>query len=209
EGEATRARAIMRSDKFPEVQLVASQVGRPDDGTDPSGYYNAEFHVPLRPEGEWPAVKEETGVLRFFRKKRPRTKDELTEDMKAELSTIIAADWNFSQYIRDNVMESLSGVKGDNSVKIIGPELDELERLADETKDVLQKIPGITDVGVFRIKGQPSLEFPVDDEACGRFGVSPADVHNVVQTAIGARPCTQLVEGEKLFDLSLRFKKER
>jgi cobalt-zinc-cadmium resistance protein CzcA len=208
-GEATRAREIMRGDKFPEVQLVASQVGRPDDGTDPSGYYNAEFHVPLKPEGEWPAVKEETGLMRLFRKKRPRTKYELTEDMKAELGTIIAADWNFSQYIRDNVTESLSGVKGDNSVKIIGPDLDELERLAEATKTKLQGVRGIEDVGVFRIKGQPSLEFPVDDEACGRFGVSPADVHNVVQTAIGARPCTQLVEGEKLFDLSLRYRKER
>src|SRR5262249_203793 len=76
-------------------------------------------------------------------------------------------------------------------------------------KEILQNVRGVEDVGVFRIKGQPSLEFPVDDEACGRFGVSPADVHNVVQTAIGARPGTQLVEGEKLFDLSLRFKKER
>src|SRR5207253_2299689 len=124
-----------------------------------------EFHVPLKPEGQWPAVKDETGFMRLFRKKRPRTKEELTEEMKADLSEIIAADWNFSQYIRDNVTESLSGVKGDNSVKIIGPDLDELERLAEETKTILKSIKGIEDVGVFRIKGQPSLEFPVDRDA--------------------------------------------
>src|SRR5262249_35250414 len=86
EAGGTRARAIIRGDKFPEVELVTSQVGRPDDGTDPSGYYNAEFHVPLRPEGEWPAVKDETGLMRLFRAKRPRTKYELTEEMKAELA---------------------------------------------------------------------------------------------------------------------------
>jgi cobalt-zinc-cadmium resistance protein CzcA len=208
EDQAARARAIMRGDKFPEVQLVASQVGRPDDGTDPSGYYNAEFHVPLRPEKEWPAVKDETGVMRFFRAKRPRTKEELTEEMKAELNDIIAADWNFSQYIRDNVTESLSGVKGDNSVKIIGPDLDELERLADLTKNALLTVHGIEDVGVFRIKGQPTLEFPVDRAACARFGVSPTDIQNVVKTSIGAQGITQIVEGEKLFDLALRVKKD-
>jgi cobalt-zinc-cadmium resistance protein CzcA len=208
EDGATKARAIMRSDKFPEVELVASQVGRPDDGTDPSGYYNAEFHVPLKPERDWPAVKDETGFMRLFHAKRPRTKLELTEEMKDELNTIVGVDWNFSQYIRDNVTESLSGVKGDNSVKIIGPDLDKLEELAEQTKDILKRIRGIEDVGVFRLKGQPSLEYPVDRGACAKFGISAADVQNVVRTSIGAQACTQVVEGEKLFDLSLRVRKD-
>src|SRR5262249_41157673 len=127
-GKASRARAIMRS--YPEVKLVQSQVGRPDDGTDPSGFYNAEFSVPLKPEGDWPRVKRQTGLRSLLGRERPRTKAELVEEMGADLRRDLpGVDWTFSQYIRDNVMESLSGVKGDNSVKIFGPDLAELERL--------------------------------------------------------------------------------
>jgi cobalt-zinc-cadmium resistance protein CzcA len=165
---ARQARAIMRS--FPEVQLVQSQVGRPDDGTDPTGYYNVEFTIPLRPEKEWPATREQSAWLRWLRKSRARTKPELINEMKAALSRQLpGVDWNFSQYIRDNVMESLSGVKGDNSVKIIGPDLDELERLARQVRERLEEkkedgqpvIRGLEDVGIFRIKGQPNLELAV------------------------------------------------
>src|SRR5438093_490124 len=100
-------------------------------------------------------------------------------------------DWNFSQNIRDNVMESLSGVKGDNSVKIIGPDLEELERLAEQVRRTLEGIAGIENVGVFRIQGQSNLEFPVSRSACNLWGISVADVHNVIQTALGGKAFTQ------------------
>src|SRR5439155_11258820 len=136
--------------------------------------------------GEWPALVEQTGWRRLlFGARRPRTKPELRRAMNDELDgTIPGVDWNFSQYIRDNVMECLSGVKGDNSVKIIGPDLDELERVADKLKNALeerdandrQKIKGIEDVGVFHIMGQPNLDLKVDRDKCKYWGVSAADV---------------------------------
>jgi cobalt-zinc-cadmium resistance protein CzcA len=203
-GKSKIARSIMS--EFPEVETVVNQVGRPDDGTDPDGYYNSEFFVPLKAENQWPAVQEETGLMAWFRGKRARTKLELTEEMSGRLRTVLPGiDWNFSQNIRDNVMESLSGVKGDNSVKIIGPDLNELERLADEFKTVLNSIQGIEEVGVFRIKGQPNLEFPVDPEKCKFWGVLKTDVQNVIQSAIGGKPLTQMIEGEKLVDVTLRW----
>jgi cobalt-zinc-cadmium resistance protein CzcA len=198
-----RARAIIR--RFPEVALVASQVGRPDDGTDPTGFYNAEFSIPLLPEKEWPAVVERTGWLAWLGP-RARTKPELIADMNRQLhQNLIGVDWNLSQYIRDNVMESLSGVKGDNSVKIIGPDLDELERMADEVKGILDKVPGLENVAVFRIKGQPNLEFTVDREKCKYWNVSVADVENAIAIAVGGQAFTQMVEGEKTFDIALRW----
>ena len=102
-------------------------------------------------------------------------------------ANLIGVDWNFSQYIRDNVMESLSGVKGDNSVKIIGPDLDELEKLADRVKGILDAVPGLENVGVFRIKGQPNLEFPVDRDRCKYWNVSVADVENAIAIAVGGQ----------------------
>src|SRR5262249_37333073 len=109
------------------------------------------------------------------------------------------------QYIRDNVMEALSGVKGDNSVKIIGPDLDELERLAERVKNTLDGIPGIDNAGVFRIKGQPNLEFAVDRKRCDQWGINVADVENVIKTAVGGQAFTQMTEGEKSFDITLRW----
>ncbi|HZY88812.1 MAG TPA: efflux RND transporter permease subunit, partial [Gemmataceae bacterium] len=202
---ARRARAVMR--KYPEVLLVASQVGRPDDGTDPCGFYNVEFHVPLRPEGEWPAVVAQTGWrAKLFGSHRARTKPELKAAMNEELNgTIPGVDWNFSQYIRDNVMESLSGVKGDNSVKIIGPDLDELERLAVQFKAELDKVPGVENVGIFRIMGQPNLEFTIDRKKCSFWSVSVQDVQNAIKIAVGGSAVTQMVEGEKTFDIALRW----
>jgi cobalt-zinc-cadmium resistance protein CzcA len=198
------ARSIIR--QYPEVDLVASQTGRPDDGTDPTGYYNAEFTVPLRQEKEWPLVVEQDGWLARLWPRRARTKNELIEDMKAELKRVIpGVDWNFSQYIRDNVMESLSGVKGDNSVKIIGPDLAQLEKLAEQVKTELEQVPGMEEVGVFHIQGQPNLELKVDGEKCKQWGVSVADVLAVVQSAVGGKAVTQMIEGEKTFDITLRW----
>jgi len=198
------ARAIMQH--YPEVAAVVSQLGRPDDGTDTSGFNNMEFFVPLAPQKQWPAVKSRSGLAALFGPKRPRSKPELIDDMNAELSQkLLGVDWNFSQNIRDNVMESLSGIKGDNSVKIIGPDLDELERLAEAMKKTMAQVPGVQDVGIFHIKGQPNLEFPIDREKCKRWGVSVADVQNVIQTAVAGKALTQMIEGEKIFDITLRW----
>jgi cobalt-zinc-cadmium resistance protein CzcA len=198
-----RARALLRT--YPEVALVASQVGRPDDGTDPTGFYNSEFSIPLHPDKEWPAFVERGGWLSWLGP-RPRTKPELIAAMNTQLHReLIGVDWNFSQYIRDNVMESLSGVKGDNSIKIIGPDLDELEKLADRTKALLDTVPGLQNVAVFRIKGQPSLDFTIDRSKCKYWNVSVADVENAIAIAVGGQAATQMIEGVRSFDISLRW----
>jgi cobalt-zinc-cadmium resistance protein CzcA len=202
--QAEIARRIMR--KYPEIKVVVSQTGRPDDGTDPTGFYNSEFFVPLKPRGDWPHVKPQTGWMKVFRSERRRTKDELVSEMNAELNDrVIGVNWNFSQNIRDNVMESLSGVKGDNSVKIIGPDLDKLEELAGQVKGRLSAIHGLENVGIFRTKGQPNLEIPVDPQKCSIWGVSVSDVEDVIQTAVGGKPVSKMIEGEKRFDITLRW----
>ncbi|HLQ45825.1 MAG TPA: efflux RND transporter permease subunit, partial [Planctomycetaceae bacterium] len=189
------ARRIML--KFPEVKLATSQVGRPDDGTDPTGYYNTECFVPLKRRSEWPIPPGD---------KRPRTKAELIEELSGELSrNIIGVNWDFSQYIRDNVMESLSGVKGENSVKIFGPDLDQLETMAVAVYNKLDKINGISDPGVFRIKGQTNLAFPIDRAKCAIWNVRVSDIEDVIQTAVGGKPFTQMLEGEKSFNITLRW----
>jgi heavy metal efflux system protein len=198
------ARKIMQ--KYPEIEVVVSMNGRPDDGTDPTGFYNSEFFVPLKPHNVWPAVKSTTGIMSYFYPTRSRTKEELISEMNRELEdALFGVDWNFSQNIRDNVMESLSGVKGDNSVKILGPDLDELERLAGQLKQRLDSIQGIENVGIFRVKGQPNLEIPVDPAKCSRWGLSVADVEDVLETAVGGKPFSTMVEGEKRFDITLRW----
>jgi cobalt-zinc-cadmium resistance protein CzcA len=191
--------------KFPEVELVVSQLGRPDDGTDSTGFYNAEFFVPLKRQKDWPAVKEQKGWLGLMPTKRPRTKDELIAEMNGELNRVlVGVDWNFSQNIRDNVMEALSGVKGDNSVKIFGPDLARLEELADKVRDRLQTVKGIENVGVFRIMGQSNVDLRVDRRKCARWGVPVSDVNNVIDVIRG-KPATQVIEGERFFDLTVRW----
>jgi cobalt-zinc-cadmium resistance protein CzcA len=203
---ARHSRAIMAS--FPEVEAIVSQSGRPDDGTDTSGYEGVEYFVPLRPHKDWPALVEETTAWkrRLYGPKRPRTKEELTEAMNAELEgRIPGVTWNFSQNIRDNVMEALSGIKGDNSVKIVGPDLDQLELLATKVKNEMRQIQGMENVGIFHIRGQTHMEFRVDPEKCQRWGVMTADVNNVIGSALGATPQTNMVEGEKLFSIAVRW----
>jgi heavy metal efflux system protein len=130
--------------------------------------------------------------------------------MNVELETKIPGIvWNFSQNIRDNVLEALSGVKGDNSLKIFGPELDKLEQLATQAKNILQSVPGVANVGIFHVRGTSHLEFLVDPQKCQKWGVSTADVNNVISTALAAQPQTSMVEGEKLFDISIRWPKWR
>src|SRR6204780_162846 len=194
---------------YPEGESLFNQLGRPDDATDTDGYYNSEYFVPLRPEKEWPLVADRTGWEKWvLGPKRARTKDEIVDAMNAELDAKLPGiSWNFSQNIRDNVMEALSGIKGDNSVKIIGPDLDKLETLAEKTKNKLQQIPGIENVGIFHIRGQSHFEFRVDPEKCQRWGVQTADVNNVVTSALGGKALSSMVEGEKLFDISVRWPK--
>ncbi|HEV3448858.1 MAG TPA: efflux RND transporter permease subunit [Gemmataceae bacterium] len=200
--------------QFPEVQLVQSQVGRPDDGTDPTGYYNVEFTIPLKPEKTWtrgPLVPQKERPAQepaaSWRDWLPGSrKEELVKSMNDLLrQKLPGIDWNFSQYIRDNVTEALSGVKGDNSVKIIGPDLAKLESIAENVKRVLNTVKGIEDVGIFHIMGQPNLEFSVDRARCKRWGISVADVETAIKSAIGGQAFTQMTEGEKTFDVTLRW----
>ncbi len=199
------ARSIMAS--YPEVLDVVNQIGRTDDGTDTDGYYNSEFFVPLRNEKDWPAVVEQQGWRRrLFGAKRPRTKEELVKDMDAELERKLpGVNWNFSQNIRDNVMESLSGIKGDNSLKIVGPDFKELQALGIQARNIMQTVRGLEDVAVFNVLGQSHLEFRPDPEKCQRWGVQVADVNNVAASALGGQAVTQMVEGEKRFDVSIRW----
>ncbi len=186
---SAQARAIMAT--YPEVESIVNQLGRPDDATDTDGYYNSEYFVPLRPEKDWPLLVERPKWQRWMLgAKRARTKDEIVDAMNAELGEKLPGiTWNFSQNIRDNVMEALSGIKGDNSVKIFGPDLDRLELLAAKAKNVLQQVRGIENVGIFHIRGQSHLEWRVDPSKCQRWGVQTADVNNVVTSALGRGPC--------------------
>lgn len=195
---ALRTRVMRRLlQQFPEVEAIVPMIGRPDDGTDPTGYYNVEANMPMRPEITWPIDPS---------RRRPRTKPELIDDLGALLRRELPGiDWDFSQVIRDNVMEALSGVKGENSVKIFGPDLGRLEELAYQVRDVLNKVPGVENPGVFRIQGQSTLEFHIDRDRCARWNVAVADVQNVIQTAVGGKAATQMIEGGKTFDVTLRW----
>jgi cobalt-zinc-cadmium resistance protein CzcA len=200
-----QARAVIAS--YPEVKVLVPAIGRPDDGTDPTGYYRVEIFAPLKPMKEWPRAVEVGGWRSlFYGGSRQRTKEELTVAMNQELRDLFpGVDWNFSQYIRDNVTEALAGVKGDNAVKIFGPDLNKLEQLAAEVKNRLEQVHGIEEVGIFSIMGQSNLEFRVDLDKCAKWGVSAADVNNLIQCAVGGKAQTQMVEGEKLFDVTLRW----
>ena len=179
--------------KYPEVQSVVSQHGRPDDGTDATGFFNAEFFVPLKPVDTWPS-----GM----------TKEKLTEDMMTSLEQRFpGVNFNFSQYIQDNVEEAASGVKGENSVKVYGNDLETLEKTADSIAAVLAKIPGITDLAVLRSLGQPTIRIDVDRVRAARYGLAPGDVNAVVQTAIGGQSAGDLYEGssDRHFPMMVRL----
>jgi cobalt-zinc-cadmium resistance protein CzcA len=186
-----RMRVLMA--KYPEVQSVVSQHGRPDDGTDATGFFNAEFFVPLKPFDTWPS-----GV----------DKEKLTQDMTDSLQQHFpGVDFNFSQYIQDNVEEAASGVKGENSVKVYGNDLETLEKTADSVAAVLAKVPGITDLAVLRSLGQPTIRIDVDRVRAARYGLAPGDVNAVVQTAIGGQSAGDLYEGssDRHFPMMVRL----
>src|SRR5262249_54435932 len=162
--------------------------------------------VPLKPQQDWPELVANEGLLARWWPRRPRTKDELVYQMNAELDrNLPGVDWDFSQYIRDNVMEALSGVKAENSLKIIGPDLEELEKVAEAVKKTLSEVRGIENTGVFHIKGQSNLEMRVDPEKCSRWGGNVADVTGVIESAVRGKAFAQMTEGEKTFDMTLRW----
>jgi cobalt-zinc-cadmium resistance protein CzcA len=178
---------------YPEVESVVSQHGRPDDGTDATGFFNAEFFVPLKPSDAWP---------------RGIDKEKLTQDMTQALQQQFpGVDFNFSQYIQDNVEEAASGVKGENSVKVYGNDLETLEKTADSIAAVLAKVSGITDLAVLHSLGQPTIRIDVDRVRAARYGLAPGDVNAVVQAAIGGQSAGDLYESgsDRHFPMMVRL----
>jgi cobalt-zinc-cadmium resistance protein CzcA len=188
---ASDMRKVFR--QYPEVRTVVSQLGRPDDGTDPTGFFNAEFFVDLKPRDEW---------RREFPKKA-RLVAALDRELEERFPGVIL---NFSQIIQDNVEEAMTGIKGENSIKVFGPDLEILEKTAVDIKNVLKRIRGIDDLGVLHSLGQPNLLIEVDRAAAARYGLQINDVNAVIQAAIGGQAATQVFEGDKWFDLVVRFK---
>jgi cobalt-zinc-cadmium resistance protein CzcA len=185
---APRLREVIAS--IPEIKNVMSHVGRPDDGTDVTSFFNIEFNAPLKPMEQW----------------RPgKTREDLEKELMKKFNEFPGINFNFSQLIRDNVEEALSGVKGANSVKLFGTELQTLEESGQRVVNILNSVKGIENVGLFHILGQPNLEIRIDRASCARYGVNVADVEAAVQVAIGGKAFTQMVEGEKLYDIVLRL----
>ena len=188
----TRIREIIL--RHPEVVTVVSQHGRPDDGSDAAGFFNAEFFVPLKPFDQWP-----TGL----------TKEKLIDELQAEFSNeFVGIDFNFSQYIQDNVEEGLSGVKGANSAKIIGPDLATLEKIARAAMHEMAQVRGITDLGAFWVLGQPNLNIRIDRAKAARYGLGVNDINNVIQAALGGTTATTLLEADRQFNVVVRMAPE-
>ena len=186
---ARKARHILAG--FPEARQVVSQVGRPDDGSDASGFYNTEFFVDLLPRALW--------------RSQLKTKDELIAAMDAALRKLPGVDWNFSQPISDNVEEAVSGVKGELAVKLFGTDLKQLEEKANEIQKALARTPGVADLGTFQVRGQPNVNLVVDRAAADRFGINVSDIQDAVETAVGGKAVSQVLIGEQRYDLTVRY----
>src|SRR5271154_2523117 len=180
--------------KYPQVTVVGSELGRPDDGTDPTGFFNCEFYVGLKPYDD-----------KTWKSGSVHTKEELTKDLEKKLDAYPGVIFNFTQPAEDAVDEALTGLKSALAVKIFGPDLDVLEKKAVEIKNVLDKTPGFTELTVVRELGQPSLLIDADRPKIARYGINVADVEAVVQAAVGGQAATQVIQGEKLFDLVVRM----
>ena len=183
-----KIRTVVRA--YPEVTQIVTHLGRPDDGTDSKGTNNLEVYADLRPRGEWTSAE---------------SKEELIAKMNAQLEAIPGVELNFSQYIKDNVDEALSGVKGELVVKVFGPDLEVLQRKAEEIRRVMSKIRGVADLGVEQQFGQPQLRFEFDRSALGRYGLQVSDATDAIETAVGGRAVTQFLEGDRVFDIRIRF----
>jgi cobalt-zinc-cadmium resistance protein CzcA len=188
-----KARLVMAS--FPEVTQVVSQTGRPDDGTDTTGFFNTEYFVDLKPKDKWRSVFHQN-------------KEALIAAMDKELSKFPGVIWNYSQPISDNMEEAVSGVKGELAVKLYGDDLRTLEKKADEIQTQMTSVKGIEDLGIFRIIGQPNLNYTVDRDAAARWGINVADIQDAVQTAVGANALTQVQQGEARYDVTLRYQQQ-
>jgi len=193
-GYVNRMRRLIKG--FPEVETVVSQNGRPDDGTDATGFFNAEFFVPLRPPGAWPKGMDKERLTR-----------EVNDALQAEFPGV---EFNFSQYIEDNVEEAASGVKGQNSVKLFGNDLDTLEKTAYKIKALMKTVPGITDLSVFDSLGQPTVRIDIDRDRAARYGLAPGDINSTVQAAIGGQAAGNLYEegSDRNFPIVVRLAPE-
>ncbi|MFZ0745502.1 MAG: CusA/CzcA family heavy metal efflux RND transporter [Terracidiphilus sp.] len=188
-----KARLVMAS--FPEVTQVVSQTGRPDDGTDTAGFFNTEYFVDLKPKEQWRPV--------FHQEK-----EALIAAIDEQLEKFPGVIWNYSQPISDNMEEAVSGVKGELAVKLYGDNLRTLEHVAELIQAQMATVQGIQDLGIFRIVGQPNLNFTVDREAAARWGINVADIQDALQTAIGSNAVTQVQQGEARYDVTLRYQKQ-
>ncbi len=178
--------------RFPEVTQVVSQVGRPDDGTDATGFFNTEYFVDLKPRNQW----------------RPEfhgDKSELIAALDREVSKIPGVIWNYSQPIADNVEEAVTGIKGELAVKIFGADLKVLEQKADEIVAVMKDVPGVADLGIFRVIGQPNVNLVVNREKAARYGINVNDVQDAIQTAVGSGVVSTVLRGEERYDLTVRY----
>jgi cobalt-zinc-cadmium resistance protein CzcA len=191
---SNKARIVLSS--FPEVTQVVAQTGRPDDGTDTTGFFNTEYFVDLKPKEQWRPIFKEN-------------KDELIGAMNHELEKMPGVIWNFSQPISDNVEEAVSGVKGELAVKLYGTDLKTLEAKGDEIVQVMSSVPGVADLGLFRVIGQPNLNYTVDRDAAARFGINVADIQGAIEGAVGGTiagaPVTQVLDGEARYDVMVRY----
>jgi heavy metal efflux system protein len=187
---ANQARVLLCS--FPEATECTSQVGRPDDGTDTTGFFNTEYYVGLKPKEEWRPVFHED-------------KERLIAAMNRELEKIPGVIWNFSQPIADNMEEAVSGVKGELATKVYGDDLKVLEDKADQIVSIMRQVKGIEDLGVLRVLGQPNINFEVDRQQAARYQINVADVQDAIQTAAGGTALTQVLQGEQRYDLVLRY----
>jgi cobalt-zinc-cadmium resistance protein CzcA len=184
--------ARLKLARFPEVTQVTSQIGRPDDGTDVTGFFNTEYFVDLKPRDRW-------------RPQFHREKDALIDAMHTELEKIPGVAWGFSQPISDNVEEAVSGVKGELSVKVFGDSLPALERTADAIARAMRDVPGVQDLNVFRVLGQPNVNLEVDRARAARYGINVTDVQDAIETAVGGKAVTQMLDGERRFDVVVRY----
>lgn len=189
---APQVRRILMS--YPQVTQVGSELGRPDDGTDPTGFFNCEFYVGLKPYND-----------KSWQQSSEHSKRELIEDLEKQLATYPGVIFNFTQPAEDAVDEALTGLKSALAVKVYGPDLKTLEDKALEIKRVLERVPGFTELTVVRELGQPSLLIDVDRAKIARYGVNVADAETVIQAAVGGQAATQVIQGEKLFDLVVRM----
>jgi cobalt-zinc-cadmium resistance protein CzcA len=188
-----QARRVLAS--FPEVTEVVSQTGRPDDGTDVTGFFDTEYFVNLKPMEQWRPV--------FH-----GDKEQLIAAMDKQLQRFPGVIWNYSQPISDNMEEAVSGVKGELAVKLYGDDLRTLEGKAEEIEMQMRNVPGVADLGIFRIIGQPNLNYTVDRSAAARWGINVADIQDAIQTAVGSNAVTQVQQGEARYDVTLRYAKE-